>query len=203
MKRLLLRLAIRGLMSTTTRRRWLGIKVPKLVVSILSFIGNHSIQTQPTHNNAPTVESAAALYMNGASGNGSAAAVAAATSNAPMPVATASAAKLHPGVIGDRAMTRHNSVSSVGSNQFDMLLRHSTASVSCSPPLNPAAAVNAATVGSVNPLVSMASSAVGGPMASSVVGGPMSGHQRGSTTGDAATQTDECGPPMSWDLTVR
>lgn len=54
-----------------------------------------------------------------------------------------SAPKLNPGVIGDRAMTRHNSVSSsVGSNLYDMMLRNNGPGsifgdprVSCSPPL--------------------------------------------------------------------
>ncbi|KAI6236540.1 hypothetical protein M3Y95_00168500 [Aphelenchoides besseyi] len=73
-------------------------------------------------------------YMNGGMTNN--------TPVAPLPQASVvPQPKLHPGVIGDRAMTRHNSVSSVGSNQYDML-RHSAASVlgdprvSCSPPSN-------------------------------------------------------------------
>lgn len=59
----------------------------------------------------------------------------------PQPI---SAPKLnHPGVIGDRSITRHNSVTStVGSNFYDMMLRNSNTGsilgdprVSCSPPL--------------------------------------------------------------------
>ena len=93
-------------------------------------------------------------------------------------------------------MTRHNSVSSVGSNQFDML-RHSTASVSCSPPLNVAAAVGAP--------IQMLPPAVGGVGGGGGVVGGVGGISVSGIlprTGEASTQTDEYGPPMSLDLTV-
>jgi hypothetical protein len=82
------------------------------------------------------------MYMNGATSN-----VPPVTMSQQMPAAP----KAHPGVIGERPMQRHNSVSSssVGSNLYDMMLRNSGQAgllndprISVSPPMHSALSTN-------------------------------------------------------------
>ncbi|KAI6176070.1 hypothetical protein M3Y97_00759000 [Aphelenchoides bicaudatus] len=94
------------------------------------------------------------MYLNG--GNSNSSNMPSVTLAQPM-----SAPKLnHPGVIGDRTMTRHNSVSSgVGSNLYDIMLRSSGGTNpilgdprgSCSPPLSSLHSATTTSNGGTNP----------------------------------------------------